>query len=256
VFTAVAAGVWHSTAIGAPDNLPPVADCGLTQVQVEATNSLGATITLDGTASYDPDSDVLGFHWDVSDLSVVLSDADSALASGTFPIGVTMATLTVIDGNGGFDTCDVVVTVSDSTPPQVMCTSDLAVLWPPNHEMRTVTLYVMGTDAVSDSQAITPLLVTLRSDEPDDAAGTGDGTTSGDVNGANGFSVPVEITSQFVFQAGVGASGAWAATLQLRAERAGDSDGRCYTVDVTASDTGGNQATTSCCIVVPHDRRR
>jgi hypothetical protein len=43
---------------------------------------------------------------------------------------------------------------------------------------------------------------------------------------------------------------------QLRAERAGDRDGRCYTMDVFASDNSGNQGTRSSCVVVPHDRRR
>jgi hypothetical protein len=167
-----------------------------------------------------------------------------------------MATLTVSDGNGGVATCDVLVTVRDTTPPEVMCTSDVAMLWPPNHELRTVTLYIMGTDAVSDSQAISPLLVTLRSDEPDDAAGTGDGETTGDVHGADGFTFPVGVSGRFAFQASAGPSGAWVATVQLRAERDGDGDGRCYTIDVTARDTSANLATTSCCIVVPHDRRR
>ena len=37
---------------------------------------------------------------------LILDDADSAMATGLFPIGITMATLTVSDGNGGIATCD------------------------------------------------------------------------------------------------------------------------------------------------------
>jgi hypothetical protein len=41
----------------------------------------------------------------------------------------------------------------------------------------------------------------------------------------------------------------------LRAEREGNGVGRKYTIDVSALDSSGNQATTSCCVIVPHDKR-
>lgn len=235
-------------------NQPPAAVCP-GDITVEANGAAGTLVQLDGRGSFDPDQgDVLSYHWDVSDVS--LDNPDSAMPSGVFPNGITRATLTVTDGHGGVDTCDVLVTVRDTTPPQVMCTSDLAMLWPPNHDMRTVRLYIAGTDAVSDPRDFVLQSVTLRSDEPDDAAGNGDGATTGDVDGADGYAAPVNITARFTFDASIGERGAWVATVQLRAERAGSGDGRCYTIDVAARDSSGNPATTSCCIVVPHDRRR
>ena len=118
--------------------------------------------------------------------------------------------------------------------------------------MRSVILTVQATDLASAGPV--PIVAFLRSDEPDDAAGNGDGTTTGDVNGADGYTGPVDVTSQFVFNPALGPSGSWVAVVQLRAEREGAGDGRCYTVDIVATDSTGNEAHTSCCIVVPHNQ--
>jgi len=233
-------------------NQPPVADCG-GDITVEAIDGAGTLLMLNGMMSTDADGDMIAFHWDVSDSSVVLDDPASATPAGTFPIGITMATLTVSDGNGGVDSCDVLVTVQDTIPPEVVCSSDIAMLWPPNHEMLDVVLIVTGTDAVADPSQIEIISVTVRSNEPDDDDGTGDGETVGDVHGADGFTMPVELVGAFTYDSNLER---WFAPIQLRAEREGTGDGRCYTVDVTARDTSGNENSTSCCIVVPHDRRK
>ena len=237
-------------------NRPPVAVCGSGQLVVECTSPTGADVTLNGTGSFDLDGDNIAFKWDVSDMDVLLDDQESPTPTGTFPIGVTMATLTVTDGRGGVSTCDVLVNVQDTTPPEVMVTTDVAALWPPKHDMRAVTCVITTSDVCENPDpTIIPLIVTVRSDEPDNATGVGDGNTAGDVNGQDGHASPVDVTSLFSFDAGVGANGAWVATLQLRAERDGTADGRAYVVDVLAFDSFGNMVTTSCVIVVPHDRR-
>jgi hypothetical protein len=233
-------------------NLAPVADCGSGSITVEATSSAGASVQLDGTDSFDPDGDAISFLWDVSDLAVVLDDPTSATPSGVFPLGITMATLTVSDGNGGFSTCDVIVTVQDTTPPEVAATTDVAMLWPPNHKMRSVTIFIVGTDVVTDTADIEVISATIRSDEPDD--GDADGNTTGDVHGQDGFASPVNVTAELAFDAGAGENGAWVVSVQLRSERQGGGDGRSYIVDVVARDTSSVEGTTSCVIVVPHDR--
>ena len=63
-----------------------------------------------------------------------------------------------------------------------------------------------------------PVLVTIRSDEPENAIGLGDGDTTGDVNGQDGFSTPVDITGALTVNTDLGA---WVATIWLRAERDG-----------------------------------
>lgn len=237
-------------------NLRP--DCSATTgagsiLSFECETPDGVEIQLDGMAT-DPDDDdaTLMFHWDVSDLSVILDDPNTAAPTGTFPIGITMATLTVADGRGGVDVCDVSIEVVETMPPEVMCTTDIASLWPPNHKMREIAIRVVATDACQDPDFIFPLAITVRSDEPDNATGNGDGNTTGDVNGQDGFAAPADILSNMTWDP---VAQEYVGTIELRAERAGGGDGRKYTIDVTALDSQGNAAITSCCVVVPHDRR-
>ncbi len=219
----------------------------------ECASFLGAVVTLTGSATDGDDPpESLHYHWDVSDQSVALNDPEGGVATGLFPVGVTMATLTVADGRGGVSTCDVLVSVQDTTPPEVECTTSVAALWPPDHKMRDVQVVVRATDACIDPGAVLPLVVTVRSDEPDDAPGGGDGSTTGDVDGSDGYASPRNVTSKLTYQPSLGA---WVGTVKLRAERAGSGDGRAYTFDVAAVDSAGNLAVTSCVVVVPHDRR-
>ena len=236
---------------GGAVNRSPIALCS-GDVTLECTSAAGASVTLDGSASSDPDDDVLLYHWDVSDLSVMLDDYESPAPTGTFPIGITMATLTVVDQRGGVSTCDVTVTVQDTTPPAVMVTTNVASLWPPNHSMRAVQIVVMATDACAEPGDILPIIVTVSSDEPDNASDNGDGNTTGDVNGSDGYTSPVTVTSMLVYNSG---AQAYVGTIQLRAERADNDDGRKYTIDVMAFDDENNFNSTSCCVVVPHDKK-
>lgn len=232
-------------------NLRPV--CSASDQTVECSSHLGAVLTLDGTASdADDPAASLVYQWFVSDLDVVLDDPSSPAPTGLFPIGVTMATLTVADGRGGVAVCDVTITVEDTLPPEISCTTDRAALWPPKHALTPVTLVIEATDACADPSEILPIAVFVSSNEPDDAAGGGDGHTSGDVGGFDGYAAAVDVTGAFSHDAG---TGLWTGTILLRAERAGAGVGRKYTLDVQAFDSHGNAAVTSCCVVVPHDQR-
>lgn len=133
-----------------------------------------------------------------------------------------------------------------------MCTTGVAALWRPKHNMRAVLIVVTATDACADPEFIFPLTITVRSDEPDDAAGGGDGNTTGDVDGQDGYLTSVDIFDRLDWDAN---QQAYIGMIELRAERAGSSDGRKYTIGVVAFDSHGNPAFTSCCVVVPHDRR-
>lgn len=226
----------------------PIAVCN-GPLNAEADNPDGAMVQRDTSQSYHPDGDPISYHWDVSD-AVMLDANDFAQPSGVFPIGITTATLTVADGRGGVSTCDMVVTVEDTTPPQVQCTSDIAMLWPPNHTMRPVTIDIAVSDLVGVSWDTAS--ITIRSDESDDAVGNGDGATTDDVDGADGVTTPVNVTGRCAFD---DALAAWVGTVQLRAEREGASDGRCSTIECSTQDDAGDAVVTSCCTVVPHDQR-
>jgi len=95
-----------------PANNPPVADAGL----VQTLESTGATtsITLNGSASSDPDGDPLSYSWAWT--------GGSAL--GVSPVvhmvnGIHNITLTVNDGKGGVTTATTTVTVQDTIAPTV-----------------------------------------------------------------------------------------------------------------------------------------
>ncbi|NOG53792.1 MAG: hypothetical protein HND57_05605 [Planctomycetes bacterium] len=235
-------------------NQNPVADAG-PDITVEAVNEDGAPVTLVGTGSFDPDGDPLGYMWDLSDASVILDDPTSCCPSGIFPMGVTTVNLTVTDGQGGISVDQVFVTVQDTTPPDVRVTTDITMLWPPNHTMQEVTVYVLIGDECSRPEDVQLVSATITSDEPDDAIGDGDGSTTGDVDGRDGYVGPVDFIGALVLDPEIGLNGGWFGTVQLRAERDGDSDGRAYAFDIEVRDSSGNAATTSCVVVVPHDRR-
>ncbi|MEZ6234986.1 MAG: hypothetical protein R3B68_12440 [Phycisphaerales bacterium] len=232
-------------------NQPPVAIVDPADITVEATSAAGAFVSLDGLMSFDPENEGLTYHWDVSDVSVVLSGADTATPSGVFAIGTTMATLTVTDPQGAYSTADAIIRVVDTTPPAVTCSTDMATLWPPNHKMKVVELQVIIEDIAGSAHLLS---ATLRSDEPDDAPGGDDGNTSGDVNGGDGFAGPVDVADLFVFDPSRGTSGAWVASVLLRGERAGSGDGRVYTLDVVAIDEHMNITECSTCVIVPKSR--
>jgi sugar lactone lactonase YvrE len=93
-------------------NLGPLASAGPDQT-VEATSPSGASVTLDGSGSSDPDGDPLTYSW-----SGPFGSASGASPSVNLPLGTHTITLTVSDGSAtASDT--VVVILQDTTGPQV-----------------------------------------------------------------------------------------------------------------------------------------
>ncbi len=123
------------------ENQPPIADAGPDQF-VEQTGSEGANVTLDGTASYDPDNDTLTYNWNWTDGS-----ATGVTPTALFPPGNTTVTLTVSDGL--LDATDTVnIVVQDLTAPVVETGPNLTAEQE-SHEGTEVTLNGTATDAVS-----------------------------------------------------------------------------------------------------------
>ena len=289
-------------------NGPPIADAGEDQT-VECTSSLGTSVTLDGTGSYDPDGDTLSYLWTgvfgteigptpnvtvpLGANSVTLSvddgngatDTDSVevtvvdttaptvdagpnvtleatspdgapfdvstqvTASDTcgpvglfespvpasYPLGSTVVTVTATDGSGNSASDAMTVTVVDTIPPDLEVTVTPTILWPPNHNMVPID----WTYVVSDIADPSPLveLVHVQSDEGD---------------GVNTFDPAFDVTEV------VGRKGSDIqlvdGQLFLRAERAGNSDGRVYTLTFQATDASGNSTTATKTVVVPHNQ--
>lgn len=201
-------------------NKPPEADAGEDQI-VECTGQDGAAVTLDGSASSDPDGDELTYTWTWPGGS-----ATGMVATATFPLGSHCVTLTVRDPSGHEDRDEVSIQVVDTTPPELTVELFPSSLWPPNHKMADIQAEVHAEDLCGDVVSLT--LVSVVSSEPDN--GRGDGNTVGDIAG-------VEVDTLDT-------------AFQLRAERQGMNRRRVYTVTYQATDDSGNRGEVSKEVVV------
>jgi len=122
------------------------------------------------------------------------------------------------------------VNVVDTTAPVITVNGNTPSLWPPNHKYQifSVTDFVTGaTDSCNTSLGVGSVVISkVTSDELENSGG--DGNTLNDiVIAANCKSV------------------------QLRAERDGDGDGRVYTITFKVTDSSGNVGTATARVVVP-----
>lgn len=101
-----------------PNNAAPTARAGEDVSVTEGYDGF-ASITLDGSASSDPDGDPLSFTWSL-DGELVTSDASTVLE---LPPGIYVATLLVADGRGGADSDELVIEVM-ALPPNNPPTAD------------------------------------------------------------------------------------------------------------------------------------
>jgi hypothetical protein len=132
-----------------------------------------------------------------------------------------------VQGNGGATNFAVVtsaVGLANSPPDCSQAIPSVASLWPPNHQVETVSLLGV-TDA--DGDPVTIQIDRIMQDEP--VNGSGDGNTCPD------------------------ASGVGSSTAQVRAERSGIGNGRVYTIFFTASDGKGGSCQGSVQVGVPHN---
>ena len=106
---------------------------------------------------------------------------------------------------------------------------DVTSLWPPNHELRTIT--ASGATDPDIGGTVTLVIDGITQDEPVNEGG--DGNTEPDAS----------LTSPLSAEAAV------------RAERAGTGDGRVYQVHFTATDQFGATCEGTATVGVPHDQR-
>lgn len=155
-------------------------------------------------------------------------DAVEINDAGPYDPGTHDLVLTRVDAAGTrTELCSSELTVQDTLPPEVQLRE--VQLWPPNHKYRTVTPAdcVEVQDRCDDDLDV--VFMWASSDEPED--GLGDGHHAPDI---------VELTCDSV---------------QLRAERSGNENGRVYKLGFRVTDDAGNQSEGVCVVQVVHDQR-
>ena len=222
------AGTADATCLLVDPNEPPVADAGDDQT-AECVGPDGAVVGLDGSGSTDPDGDALTYTW-TGPFAEGGGTVTGVSPLVTLPVGEHTITLTVEDPSGETSTDEVVVTVADTTPPVLTVGADPLRLWPPNGKYRTVPLGDLDLTA-SDAcdagvSAAATVLAQVTSDEPEN--GSGDGNTVDDIVIAGSCQA-----------------------VDLRSERAGNGDGRVYTLSLAVADDAGNVATADYEVYVP-----
>ncbi|KIL38335.1 hypothetical protein SD70_27070 [Gordoniibacillus kamchatkensis] len=203
-------------------------------------------IKLDTTAPVTANNAPAG--WVNKDVTVTLtaSDSGSGVASTCYTVdggAVQEGTSVVItaegkhvisywsvDKAGNVESPHTAVVQIDKTAPTLKVVMDKTVLWPPNHQMNTVTASVYADDSLSGIASV--VLTSVTSSEPDN--GLGDGDLPNDIQGADIGSMDTQF--------------------DLRAERAGSGNGRIYTITYTALDHAGNKTTAASTVTVPHSQ--
>lgn len=203
-------------------NSPPVADAGPDQA-VECAGPAGAEVTLDGSASSDPEGGALRYHW-----SGPFGEAEGAHPTVSLPLGVSTLTLVVDDSELISEPDTVLVEVRDTTPPQIGAMAAPGMLWPPDGRFVEVTFAVAVADLCDPAPAVA--LLEVASSEP-----------SGGRPGAQFQSAATGLDDRLI---------------SLRADRSGAGPGRTYLVTYRTTDASGNTATAGAVVLVPHDRGR
>lgn len=197
-------------------NSPPVADAGSDQL-IECDGNF-TPVTLDGSASSDPDQGTLGYDWF---LGTTLLGSGPVLST-TLPFGTNLVRLVVTDNQGASSEDVVTITIQDHTPPVFLrIETSPTDLWPPNGKMVPVKVLAIVEDAcaaMTDVRIVYVLSNGSRANED------------------------IRITSPM--------------TLELRAEREPRGKERRYVVGVEATDEFGNKAIASVTVGVGKARVR
>ncbi|MFC1895512.1 HYR domain-containing protein [Thermodesulfobacteriota bacterium] len=152
-----------------------------------------------------------------------------------FPLGETIVTWTATDYAGNQATAPQLVTIVDTTQPELSIAPSVTTLWPVNHKYVTVSVSITASDICDADVGSKVQLVSVTSDEPEDIIGRGNKKDGGDGNTMQDI-VIVDNT-----------------TVKLRAERAAGADGRVYTLNYSVTDASGNTTTASATVTVVHN---
>lgn len=159
--------------------------------------------------------------------------SQSPAAGTVVSLGTHVITVTATDGAGNYTDMPVTFTVIDNTPPAITFNGNVITLWSPNHQYETVQVSDLVASASDNCDAGVSLssvyISKVTSDEVDNGAADG--------NSVNDIVIAADCKS-----------------VQLRAERAGNLDGRVYTITFKVTDASGNLTTATAAVTVPHSQ--
>lgn len=149
----------------------------------------------------------------------------------TFPVGTTTVTCTATNVVGT-DNCSFTVTIVDNQPPVIhTVTTPIVLLWSPKSKYQTMKASQFVTSVNDNCGTISTnnvVITKVSSDEPDDAAGSADGSTTQDIKIASTCK-----------------------SVDLRGERLDGGNGRVYTIYLKVTDSKGNIGTATAYAFVP-----
>lgn len=230
-------GVWGVAVAPRPPNAPPTGN-----PTGGGVYEAGHAITLGGTVS-DDDGDLLSFEWREGStvhhsgtVQTVEGGTPVALPAYAIPepglsVGVHVIQLVIDDEESDEVVSEITVEVIDTTAPTLAPCPSHGMLWPPNHELVTVTI---AANAADPNGSAPQLAASVTSDEPDE--GLGDGDTANDIQN-------LQVDSE-----------TGTITVDLRVERSGTGDGRTYTITLEATDASGNSSMAEVTVLVPHSK--
>ncbi len=198
-----------------------------TSPTIECTGPAGAVVTLDGSASFDRDStpgttdDIVTYEWfrDIGRPTAKYLGGQPILGGVALGFGPHDISPRLTDRAGARSLVEIEILVRDTVRPVFEIGVSPPTLWPPNHRMVQVDTDIYVWDLCDPFPSV--ILVAINTNEPDDASGNGDGSTTGDI--------VVQETEQT------------AGRVMLRAERAGGGYGRIYEFIYRATDASGNR---------------
>ena len=217
----------HTTGcdIGAFENQSPTLFCPAAQT-LECNFHCGTFGLLTATVA-DPDGDALIVVWSVDGApkqtnSVAATHPPAVTEvkfNGKLDLGPHTVSVSVSDGKAATVVCTTTVTVQDTTPPRIFAIFPYpSFLWPPNHKLVPVKIFVLAVDACGCGP-VDCKIVSVTSNQPVD-----------------NHEPDWVITGKL--------------TLLLRAERS-HGERRVYTITVECKDAFGNKSTSRTYVIVP-----
>jgi len=208
-----------ATSVTVTDNLPAettFVSCSSTGGGICGGSGNNRTVTFVSLAS--GESETITF----------VANVNCSVVGGTVISNTATVSSSTPDPNSNNNSATATTTASNPPPTITGATADPSVLWPPNHRLVNVTV----SYDVTDNCPLPPDSCTLSVTSNEPVNGHGSGHTSPDW---------IVLDDHHVL---------------LRAERAGNGNGRIYTITITCIDSGGNSSHQSVTVSVPHDRGR